>query len=78
MDQKWQQQVLLIAPNKIPAVRKFEGSNEEIGSGIKKFETLTHLCMMKGPALLIPSISFLHWKDSFEEYFSGPVKQTDK
>lgn len=32
MDQKWQQQVLLIAPNKIPAVRKFEGSNEEIGS----------------------------------------------
>lgn len=32
MDQKWQQQVLFIAPNKIPAVRKFEGSNEEIGS----------------------------------------------
>lgn len=32
MDQKWQQQVLFIAPNKIPAVRKFEGSNEETGS----------------------------------------------
>lgn len=32
MDQKWQQQVLLTAPNKIPAVRKFEGSSEEIGS----------------------------------------------
>ena len=32
MEQKGQNQVLFIAPNKIPAMRKFEGSNEEIGS----------------------------------------------
>lgn len=78
MDPKWQRQVVFIwLLTRLLRWGSLKVRWRDLISGIRSLRLLT-LCMIKSPTWLITSISFLHWKDSFKEYFSGAIKESNQ